>query len=640
MHSDLEYGTLPHPTDQQLVWLHDQELPRAEAAKVQQHLAGCWECQARWSKISDAVTAFVDFNDQLFASEHSKPLRNWCDFDVALEGAVNEESRKQDGSWAGGFLASILHGYRLFERGRLALGPGTQNWLRPAAVLVTFTIIVGAAILFSPRNATVSAHELLVQSRVSDEAVLSDPGQVVHRTVTVEVREDGSAKPVLKRKVETWQQKSKVARRVFTERGKLIAGTWVKDSSGTRVIYQNGKLRSAAATRNNPLSDDEIWQLTPSAEDFAEVTGRNGKLTVEEHPTVYVLRYENGPSASRPRLVSASLTLRRGDIHAIEQTLRVEENGGIRDYRYVEAAYERQAVDENIVRDFDVDPSLEHNLEPKAEPSLTTPALVTATAELEVEVLQRLDSVSALLQNQASLQRTPEGTLLVQGVVPNEERKNELNRALAGFKHNPAVRVAISTPEEAEHRQGRTRSTPLQVQSVEIAVDEGQTNPDLRHYFATNRGLSKEQIDREVQRFSFNVLDHLAEAQRHVLALKEIVDPFSGSDLDSMAPQAREQWKTMVAAHAQGARRELMIVHDQLAPVFRPVSVPAPGASEPTDLRHTVDQISEIVAATDRVLWSALATTADETASAQAKSAAFWAALEKAQQLAADLRPD
>jgi hypothetical protein len=57
----------------------------------------------------------------------------------------------------------------------------------------------------------------------------------------------------------------------------------------------------------------------------------------------------------------------------------------------------------------------------------------------------------------------------------------------------------------------------------------------------------------------------------------------------------------------------------------------------PTELRDVVNQLSEIVVATDRVLWKALATNSDQAASTQMKTAAFWEAFEKAQKLGADV---
>ena len=55
----------------------------------------------------------------------------------------------------------------------------------------------------------------------------------------------------------------------------------------------------------------------------------------------YVISYAKGRTIGASRLIKATLTLSRADLHAIEQTLVVERGGEVREYRFVEASFER-----------------------------------------------------------------------------------------------------------------------------------------------------------------------------------------------------------------------------------------------------------------------------------------------------------
>lgn len=58
-----------HPSDQQLIQLSDGELQRSHTAKVQAHLAACWECRARTANLQRTVIDFVAVDRQSLDSQ-------------------------------------------------------------------------------------------------------------------------------------------------------------------------------------------------------------------------------------------------------------------------------------------------------------------------------------------------------------------------------------------------------------------------------------------------------------------------------------------------------------------------------------------------------------------------------------------
>src|SRR5215471_14660960 len=48
-----------HPTDQDLIFAADGELPIRRAERLRRHLADCWECRVRAQELERAISEFV-----------------------------------------------------------------------------------------------------------------------------------------------------------------------------------------------------------------------------------------------------------------------------------------------------------------------------------------------------------------------------------------------------------------------------------------------------------------------------------------------------------------------------------------------------------------------------------------------------
>ncbi|HEX6625164.1 MAG TPA: hypothetical protein VF064_15740 [Pyrinomonadaceae bacterium] len=125
------------------------------------------------------------------------------------------------------------------------------------------------------KQPSVSAAELLRRAAVAEDAVeASGPSLVLHRTVFVEeAKRDGrGTSVVVRRRVETWRGgASRIRlRRLYDERGELLAGEWTK-SDGASAVYRRGSPpveRGAAASGKELLDAGEVWRIEPSARSF------------------------------------------------------------------------------------------------------------------------------------------------------------------------------------------------------------------------------------------------------------------------------------------------------------------------------------------------------------------------------------
>jgi RNA polymerase sigma factor (sigma-70 family) len=531
--------------------------------------------------------------------------------------------------------------------------------LRPGTVTAAFALLLIAVILFlqfrtAPPKA-VTATGLLNQSAAADEAIAARIDTVLHRLVSLEAR-TSTGELIASRKIEVWQSAEKgiIARRLYDEKSALIAGDW-RRADGVQTIYHHGsRPRLQLSTPPSATySLDEVWQLSVSAKDFRSLIGNAESLQLDERSADYVLRYA-GDSKNSRGLVSASLVLSRTDLHATEMTLVVraassdpQSADSTVSYHFVETSFERRAPKtvapavfepEQILLERGVSSSsTDKSLILPTSPS-TAPAVV-ATRELEVELLSLLNRVGADLGEQVSVSRTPEGALLVQAIVDSERRKSELQTALAGVRNNPAVRIDIETRAEAVSRQQRSGSQPGTV-TIHEAAPAGNSVPvdaDLRRYFSAT-GLSGEQLEINVNRFSNRTLNRSLQIMQHAWALRRLAGRFSPEELETLEAAARGRWLGMLRGHAQSLHQQTNLLERELGPVFPGMmSGAASAVSEikgDRELVQAIERLFALCSANDHAISAAFTISADNSRGAGIRSQNFWRSLKSIESLA------
>lgn len=531
--------------------------------------------------------------------------------------------------------------------------------LRPTAVTVISALLIITALLLARLQRSpipsVSAAELLRQSAVADETIAARTGQVIHRTISLEEK---SAKGdlIARRRIDVWQSATRglTVRRLYDERGRLIAGDWRK-ADGGQTIYRHGappQLRPASEQRSNLDNSNspefaEMWQLSPSATDFNTLIGGVDRAHLEDNATSYVISYAKTEGDNTAQgLLKATLVLSRADLHASEQTLLVRQGSEVREYRFVEASFERHAPQAVAPAVFDPDHELlAHSGKTKDERatavSLTeplssnlSPPRVLATAALEVEVLRLLNQAGADLGEQVSVARTPGGLLKVQGIVETDRRKAEIVSALAPVTSNPAIEVEIQTVAEAVAQQQKSGSTSRTVtaRQVEMSDDSIPVAADLRRYF----GKGDSQNTEDVRRFASRVISRSSRAVSHAAALKRLINQLSAEDLRTLDPEARAKWLTLIRDHARAYQDETARLRQELQPIFfsgAPLDAPQDGAKITDDagLARAIGSLFELGAASDDAIRSAFSISPSGADALTIKTPQFWHALREAE---------
>jgi DNA-directed RNA polymerase specialized sigma24 family protein len=537
-------------------------------------------------------------------------------------------------------------------------------WLRPQTVTAVFALLLLAAaayLVLRKTGSELSGPALLARAVTAEQQMTARTDVVLHRTLNLEERHAGGDF-ISRQRIEIWQSaKSGVsARRVYGEDGRLLAGEWIKPD-GSRDVYWNHALKSpnqnfrSIVNAEPALGNLNAWQLSPSATDFLALIAQK-TTSVEDRITSYAIKFDSFPNPTTPQqLIKASLTLSKADLHATELVVVVATGKQeLIEYRFSESAFERRAPDNVAPSVFEPDPELlvtseRASLEPnRAKANTTTivqpsaPTNAVATVELEVEVLRLLNQANADTGEQINVTRSPDGPLKVQGIVDTKKRKDELLVALSTVSGNPALVIQINTVDEVLQHEPQTE-TPADEILVQQEAPSTRTlgiETDLRRFFS-QRGLSGDQMDREVTRFANRTIARSRSALFRGLALKRLAQRFSPEELRTLAPEARTKWLALLRDHARAFRTETIGLRQELQSIFN-VSGNGGSAGSASSVAITNDdaliraaaELASLAQQYDEAIQSAFSLSTQTGGVNTVKSPQFWHWLTNAESLA------
>ncbi len=532
------------------------------------------------------------------------------------------------------------------------------NWgffLKPGSITALLALMLIAVLVFVETRQPVTpltAATLLEQAAQQEDLLAARTDIAFHRTLQLEERNAAGA-TLSRRKIEIWQSAEKgiTARREYDERGLLVAGDW-RRRDGVETIYHHGARPQIQF--QNPQSAvrsfADVWEWTPSAKEFSALTAINAQNYVEETDSSYLVTYEpRQTNASGQGLVRATLNLSKPDLRARDATLILRQGEDVREFRFVETSFEQPAAGSVAPAVFEPEPELLSSAKTETSnsrletantlsPLPLTPLPVSASADLEIEVLRLLHQAGADLGEQISVMRTTEGLLHIQGVLETTERKNELLRALDSVKTNPAVKIQLSSAAEALQRLPKSSSPgSITVERTDSGTNTLPVDAELRRYFA-GKGMSEEQTAANVRRFANNVVERSSQVLQHAWALKRLTERFSPDELRNLTPEARAHWLAMIGEHCRTLEQTNAALRQDLQPIFFP-AFPADSGEEGIEIKNDGDLVRAterllgICTSNHKLLTAAFTVSSDASNAAAIKSPQFLRSLRSAERL-------
>lgn len=542
-----------HCSDERLIAHLDGELPFYRRARVQKHLAECWQCRLRLSEIERQVL---------------ETTRAMADDPFPGPGRVAAARER--------FLQQADQVAERVFRAQRPRRVAAWRWLVPAAAGAA---AIAAFFVFRPGPPDAVAAIERVEAAEAQAARTP-----THQRLRVVARQLRPAPASREGRLELWTEpgRGRYTSRFNDSRGVLRHALW-QPEPGRQYVYNAG--RSAAVLRLTRREVRERWN---------ELLFREG-LTLEELEAGLFQWLEERPW--RPVSLSSGVALLATEDGA---RLSVEEAGGLLrlsarksrgavtvefslevDRRTYAARLQRLRY-ESPARTLEIELTAERvgpaavavAFEPPmgmvaqafaAGPTGVISPVAPAFAIDELAVLHALHSVRACLGEAIEVERRADGGFAIRGVVVSPERKEEVSAALA-FLPPERVTIELKSAQEALRDVGPGEATLAPASAPAAGRDLGRLAP----YFSGSERLAEQFADR--------TLSQGESIMREAQALRHLAEKY-GPPERMRSPQARRLLEAMVRDHVAALEAEVKAAQSSLRAVFSeelpPMDVPA-----------------------------------------------------------------
>jgi len=426
-------------------------------------------------------------------------------------------------------------------------------------------VFLGSAGYLAYRNmhAPLNASAMLNDSVRVEAAELK--GKTAHRILGLDAI-DAGGRTLWQGTVDVWQEpgSGRAMRKLYNARHRLLAAQW-RGKQGQSGSYVAPNL----APMDSEVAASQLWEQSVSARAFQTMDAQ--KVRIRATRTDYEL---TGTDLSKgpPRLVSATLVLDRS-LHFVGETLRLSTRFGIAEVRFVQARKEllpNASVPDSVFEPADLDFRLRGETAPETPVESYDGDLVGSDVRLvqaQVAVLYQLSKLGADVGEPIEVSRTSDGRIRVSGTVADQTRKNQIVSALESLPDHQLLEVRIASQSDLRIPVPAARATLSAGTSVYTVARTGApADALLREYFA-EKGLTADQVNTSVAKFSGDALEHAQLALENAYALDRLGASFTVNELRAMRPVSQEQWSAMVQVHASALDAELRELQRQLAPL-------------------------------------------------------------------------
>jgi len=553
-----------HPSEEQLFRAFDADLTQIEADNIRAHVDKCWECRAKWDVWSNARSDYMLYKHEVQHNVATPPA-NWAPFQLRLMRLAEELDAKKEQRRARALV-------KFFQT--LTAVPYLRASI--AGVIAILLVVVSWDVVGHRKAPTANASEVLQRAAANEHAeLLRRVHPVAYQKLHIKVNGRGFARTIY-RDMNSSRQVDQIDSDVKAPSSK---------DALEELVRVKGVFSAAQLDWMAPLSPSRFndWRTASRV--------RRERILRSHEVTEVRTEVSDGP------ITEASMTLRNSDFHPVAEALTLN------DGRTVEIA----EMDYNIFEFSQLSASLFGT----AEPALLTavkPApdrlASLSVDDLELEALIKLDRVDALVKDQVKVNTVDDGKILIHGVVDTDERKAELQHALAAISMAHSVRIEIRTVAEAERQQ--SVDGPLKLDSIDVSRHLTPDQEYLRQYLSA-RGFKGDQLETELQRGTYEIFDHSNAALVNAVLLRQLDATFSQSQVGRMTADAHAKWRSLRERHAEAVVRELAELRASLQP-FHPTSErSAPPQFSVRDRQNAAAELSELVAEVDSSLGRSLA---------------------------------
>ena len=473
-----------HPSTDDLISYIDNELSPSLGNKVRNHLDSCWRCKARREELEQSIVQVVAKVNAYLGDSASLSAAARANFKAKLGRLAAEKNENSPF-------------FTLFGSLRSAFLPRFSIGQLVAALCCTVFVV---CIIRLGSTEPLTAEGLLQRSKYAEQEYIRQvPNPAIHQRIKV-YRKTAHSAGQQSMTWEIWNDtvNGRMKENVRDEEGLSLPG---KEKPPTRkhplvpapsspLLLELKHIYSAAGMDVRcPLSprNYENWRgsLTRKREEVTEADLLSGERGM-------VLKTTAEDAASESHISSAELIVRTRDWHPVEQRFTVQESGWTQEYDLVETTFQVVALGSLPPAIFDQHVQAAHRGRLPSVLRLTPSSEDLEETEIAVEfALHRLNQC---LDGQVRVGRDSLGWVKVDGLVENDQRKQELKKALSII---PFTIVKIQTLEEAV---AEAEAPPANAGNPSVPLLRPET-PERSNEIQRNKLWIQSQLERYTQQF-------------------------------------------------------------------------------------------------------------------------------------------
>lgn len=576
----------PHLNEALLIAYLDGELARVEREAARDHLETCWTCRGLLTEIENSIDAFLEIRTSLLPEESAFSETRVEQFRQRLARHASSAENQ-----AVPMPARLARAWLQVVRSAAYLAQPRQ------AAIAGFLVVTMLVIMFTDTlNTRVSADTVLTRVSQYEETHSPAQGQVSRTSMRVErIDHKTHAASSVKRLGTLIILHDSLHPEMYVQ---------AEASSGR---YGHGVIGSDESMNENLLSvflapEDaafeqyilkEGWVPDLSVRQFrrlGEVPGSSLSASKDEGELDVSYRFAANPAG----VAEALLQVNPADYAPTSISFVTAAEGVQYEYRFTRTAFSMEPRTPEIAELFVPIAAVPETttearkLLPFSKPAPLSYAQSPATAE-EVAVAAALHKADACLGEEVYVFPMSDGTLLVQGLVDDNARREAIVRSLKPVAHN--VRIEIYLPREIkrgsdlynppEQFSERLPAGPSGEQDATLAdLSSGQSPlyERLNHHFS-QAGISHDDADKQVDVFSSEMVTIARQTFLHAWALKRLDGEFSRSRTVYLSAAELQEIDQMRQDHRRWistlARRE----SEMLAPIVGPATTASTAAS-------------------------------------------------------------
>jgi hypothetical protein len=407
-----------HPSTETLFWAIEGELSTEEMLQVGEHLKTCWECRSESELVENGIFAFMDYRKRVVLPRVDEPPNDWSQFDLLLKNTVEQCEQMSPREVVQQRSRELFSALRSFLTVLVSLRMRAA-WLSAVALVGLGVFLVTSRLSHPP---AVSAMEFLLRASESRHASTQDvKNPLIHQRVRI-------------------RRGSHAVTRDLYQPPRV-------GNAPTAVVAASPEMEQSPELEQLFSSYHLDWADPLSASAFAQwheaLSSKKDEVNTEgaaDDPARRITLTTHAPASSPIR--DASLSVIASSWRRVEERLRFKDDSEL---EITELAFD---VTSELPREVPKlpAPTVTAVRPPKApappEPVRFSEAQLESS---EVQVRAALHQLGADLGEQIEIRQTPNGHVSVEGLVPTEERQEDIVFALMEI---PALELSVRVVED------------------------------------------------------------------------------------------------------------------------------------------------------------------------------------------------